>query len=82
MKRCLTSRVIREVQTKTMRRHSIITKTATTEKTAMSWQGCRATKTSYVAGENVKWYNCFEKQLRNFIKVQNINPPYDPPSPL
>ena len=81
MKRCLTSLVIREVQTKTMRCHSIIIKTAATEKTAMSWQGCRAT-TTYIAGGNVKWYNYFEKQFRNFTKVQNINPPYDPLGPL
>ena len=82
MKRCVTSLVIREVQTKTMRCHSIITKTAATEKTATSWQGWRATTTSYVAGGNVKWYNYCEKQLRNFTKVQNINPPYDPPGLL
>ena len=79
MKKCLTSLIIREMQTQTiMRQYLISTKMATINKTENKkyWQRCEEIERLVPVGKNVEWGSHCGKQ--QFLKILKIEVLYDP----
>jgi hypothetical protein len=85
MKKCSPSLVIKEMQIKTtLRFHLTPVRIVIIKNTTTTCVGKDVGKKepSYTAGGNASWCNQSEKKFGGFIKILNIDLPYDPAIPL
>ena len=70
MKRCSTSHVIRELQTKIMRYHYTSIRIAKSEMLATTkcQQGLKQQEYPFTKGRNAKWHNHFGRQVESFLQ--------------